>query len=63
MSSPDSINLKNKVGIFIFGTIWKSCDPKNSELICYSDFYVRSFNMTCLNIIRIRNREDIRETK
>ena len=43
MSSPDSTSLKNQVGIFIFGTIG-SCNPKEPESFCYSDFYVGSLN-------------------
>jgi hypothetical protein len=43
MSSNDSTNLKNKVGIFIFGTVGE-CDTKKPESFCYSDFYVGSLN-------------------
>lgn len=43
MSSPDSVSLKGRVGIFIFGTIG-SCNLNEPESFCYSDFYVGSLN-------------------
>ena len=42
-NSPDSINLKNEIGIFIFGTIG-SCNSNERESFCYSDFYVGTLN-------------------
>ena len=43
IASPDSNFLKNQVGIFIFGTIG-SCNSKEPQSFCYSDFYVGSLN-------------------
>jgi hypothetical protein len=42
-SSSDSARLRDKVGVFVFGTIG-SCNPKETESFCYSDFYIGSLN-------------------
>src|SRR5450755_803901 len=43
INSKDSIALKNKVGIIIFGTL-NECEPTMKNNLYYSDFYVGSEN-------------------